>query len=459
MAKLLAGGASLIPLMKLRLAEPAAPGRPGRVPRARPRRGARRPVAASGPSSARPTSPPREVATALPILADASAVIADPLVRNVGTVGGNVAHGDPANDHPAVMLALDAPPRAARPGRRARGRRRPTSIVDLFADRARARRGADRDPRPGPVAGHRHGLREVRAPGRATSRSPPRRPSSTRRRTAGSTAAHRVHEPRPPTPVRAPSSEAALSAHEPTGRARRRCRRPAATTGSSPGTTCGAARDYQAVGWLARGRRARPCAAGRPAGHGDRRPGQRGGMSEHDDHRPSTARSARGQRRGRACCSSTSCARRFGLTGTHIGCDTTSCGACTVVARRPGGEVVHAVRGPGRRPRRSRRSRASPTATDAPPAPAGLPGGARAPVRLLHAGHDHGRVPFLEAEPDPTEAEIRTAISGNLCRCTGYADIVRSIQWAAASMRGEDPPTREADGQPTWTPGAGPLGH
>src|SRR6185436_13004767 len=43
-----------------------------------------------------------------PILADTAAVIADPLVRNLATVGGNLAHGDPANDHPATMLALGA---------------------------------------------------------------------------------------------------------------------------------------------------------------------------------------------------------------------------------------------------------------------------------------------------------------------------------------------------------------
>src|SRR3990172_8681316 len=49
-----------------------------------------------------------EWATGLPAIGDACAVIADPLVRNAGTIGGNLAHGDPANDHPAVMLALDA---------------------------------------------------------------------------------------------------------------------------------------------------------------------------------------------------------------------------------------------------------------------------------------------------------------------------------------------------------------
>lgn len=106
-AKVLAGGASLIPLMKLRLAEPAHLVDIGGIPdldgidasNGSIELGAlvREADLAGSPAAHR-----------LPILADAAAVIADPLVRNVGTVGGNVAHGDPANDHPAVMLALDA---------------------------------------------------------------------------------------------------------------------------------------------------------------------------------------------------------------------------------------------------------------------------------------------------------------------------------------------------------------
>jgi carbon-monoxide dehydrogenase small subunit len=67
-------------------------------------------------------------------------------------------------------------------------------------------------------------------------------------------------------------------------------------------------------------------------------------------------------------------------------------------------------------------------------------------------------LPFLEAESDPDEDAIRAAISGNLCRCTGYADIVRSIQWAARAMRGEVVPA-EDDEDPTWKPSSGPLGH
>ncbi len=51
---------------------------------------------------------PRSSGRSYPILADTATVIADPLVRNLATVGGNLAHGDPANDHPATMLALGA---------------------------------------------------------------------------------------------------------------------------------------------------------------------------------------------------------------------------------------------------------------------------------------------------------------------------------------------------------------
>lgn len=107
-AKLLAGGCSLIPLMKLRLAEPRVIIDLNRVPDAA--------YVRNGSDSLRIGALTREadveasplVARTWPILVDTSSVIADPLVRNMGTIGGNVAHADPANDHPATMLALDA---------------------------------------------------------------------------------------------------------------------------------------------------------------------------------------------------------------------------------------------------------------------------------------------------------------------------------------------------------------
>jgi carbon-monoxide dehydrogenase medium subunit len=107
-AKVLAGGCSLIPLMKLRLAEPRLIIDLNRVPDAA--------YVKSGEGVLQIGALTREadvessplVAGLWPILVDTSSVIADPLVRNMGTLGGNVAHADPANDHPATMLALDA---------------------------------------------------------------------------------------------------------------------------------------------------------------------------------------------------------------------------------------------------------------------------------------------------------------------------------------------------------------
>ena len=107
-ASVLAGGQSLIPLMKLQLALPAYVVDINRI--------AGLSGIADDDCCLRIGSLTREsdldssevVQTKYPILHDTTSVIADPLVRNMATVGGNLAHGDPANDHPATMLALGA---------------------------------------------------------------------------------------------------------------------------------------------------------------------------------------------------------------------------------------------------------------------------------------------------------------------------------------------------------------
>ena len=107
-AKVLSGGQSLLPLMKLRLGQPGHLVDIGRIPGLEGieekdgflRIGGRTREAALERSEV--------VRARYPLLADAVAVIADPLVRNLATVGGNLAHGDPANDHPAVMLVYGA---------------------------------------------------------------------------------------------------------------------------------------------------------------------------------------------------------------------------------------------------------------------------------------------------------------------------------------------------------------
>ncbi|MDR5683161.1 MAG: (2Fe-2S)-binding protein [Armatimonadota bacterium] len=122
------------------------------------------------------------------------------------------------------------------------------------------------------------------------------------------------------------------------------------------------------------------------------------------------------------------------LTGTHIGCDTTSCGACTVLldglpvksctffAVQADGRSITTVEG---------------LARDGELHPIqqgfkeehGLQCGFCTPGMMLTAKA------LLEENPDPTEEQIRWAISGNLCRCTGYQNIVKAIQWAARRLR------------------------
>ena len=107
-AKILSGGQSLIPLMKLRLANPThlvdINGLPG-LSGIREGDGFLRIGALTRESELEESE---LVRTRYPLLHDTSKVIADPVVRNLATVGGNLAHGDPANDHPATMLALGA---------------------------------------------------------------------------------------------------------------------------------------------------------------------------------------------------------------------------------------------------------------------------------------------------------------------------------------------------------------
>jgi carbon-monoxide dehydrogenase medium subunit len=107
-AKVLAGGQSLIPLMKLRLASPRHLVDLNRISGlgAIAEQGGTLVIGALVREAELEAS--ELVRHRLPILADACRVIADPLVRNLATVGGNLAHGDPANDHPAAMLALGA---------------------------------------------------------------------------------------------------------------------------------------------------------------------------------------------------------------------------------------------------------------------------------------------------------------------------------------------------------------
>jgi carbon-monoxide dehydrogenase small subunit len=125
---------------------------------------------------------------------------------------------------------------------------------------------------------------------------------------------------------------------------------------------------------------------------------------------------------------------RLRLTGTHIGCDTTHCGACTVLldGRPVKSCTIFAVQVNGREVRTveglEQDGKLHPV-QQAFSDEHGLQCGYCTPGMLMtsHA--------FLQRTPDPSEADIRWAISGNLCRCTGYVNIVKAIQRAAATLR------------------------
>ena len=120
----------------------------------------------------------------------------------------------------------------------------------------------------------------------------------------------------------------------------------------------------------------------------------------------------------------------LGLTGTHVGCDTSQCGACTVLidGRPVKSCTMFAVQADGRGI-----TTVEGLATDGVLTPLqeafwnehGLQCGFCTPGFLMTA------TALLNSNPNPTEAEIRKGLEGNLCRCTGYANIVRSVQVAS----------------------------
>ena len=121
------------------------------------------------------------------------------------------------------------------------------------------------------------------------------------------------------------------------------------------------------------------------------------------------------------------------LTGTHIGCDTTHCGACTVLmdGRPVKSCTVFAVQANGRQLMTVEGLEQDGTLhplQESFMSQHGLQCGYCTPGMLM-TGYA-----FLKANPRPTEDEIRAAISGNLCRCTGYVNIVKAVQHAAATL-------------------------
>src|SRR5438094_624145 len=321
--KVLAGGQSLIPLMKFRLAQPAllidinrVAGLSAIKENGDLRIGA---LVRENDLEANPI-----VRQRYPILVETAAVIADPLVRNLATIGGNLAHADPANDHPATMLAVRASVVAQGP----KGERM-IPIDELFVDTFTTSLAPDeiltqiRIPKPAPRSGGTYLKLE---------------------RKVGDFAIAGV---------------AVMIVLDASGK----------VASAGIGLT-----------------NAGPTAI------------------------------------------------RAGRAGTHIGCDTTNCGAGTVLlnGRRVKSCTVFAVQADGMSV-----ATVGGLEKDGKLDPVqegfheehGLQCGFCTPGMMITAAA------LLAANPDPSELQIRQAISGNLCRCTGYVNIVKSILYAARKTR------------------------
>jgi carbon-monoxide dehydrogenase small subunit len=130
------------------------------------------------------------------------------------------------------------------------------------------------------------------------------------------------------------------------------------------------------------------------------------------------------------------------LTGTHVGCETGYCGACTVLidGKSVKSCTMFAIQADG-----AEITTIEGVAGDGELHPVqegfwqrhGLQCGYCTPGMIMSS------IALLRENANPTDEEIRHGIEGNLCRCTGYHNIVRSVEYAAARMRGEEPPPPE----------------
>jgi aerobic carbon-monoxide dehydrogenase small subunit len=130
--------------------------------------------------------------------------------------------------------------------------------------------------------------------------------------------------------------------------------------------------------------------------------------------------------------------RGVGLTGTHMGCDTTNCGACTVLvdgkpvksctmlAVQVDGREVTTVEGLA-------------SASELHPLQEGFREEHGLQCGFCTPGMMMAAKGLLDRNPSPTEEDVRWALSGNLCRCTGYQNIVKSVLWAAEKQRAQTP--------------------
>ena len=428
-AKLLAGGQSLIPIMKLRLASPRVVVDLNRVPDLSGIREEADAVVIGAMTRHREFETSPTVREHYPLLSDAAGLLADPLVRNRGTIGGSLAHADPASDWGTTLLAL-----GAELGIRGAKGARTVAIDAFFRDPFTTALASDellthiRLAKPAPHSGSAFTKLKRKTGDFATVSA------AVALAVDGGSKFHHVRVALGgvgPTPLRAHHVERALDGmpgrldlRDPSRSARARGR----PTDRGP----------SGIGRLQEGYGRSLHPPGPHAGAGAR-PREEGRMIATSAARPAEHVSVRVKVNSRTY-ERTVPARLLlvdflrddlRLTGTHVGCDTTHCGACTVLVDGAGvksctmfaaqvdGSDILTVEGLDANGELS-------ALQDAFRRAHGLQCGFCTPGVLM-AAHE-----LLSRNPHPTEKEICAGISGNLCRCTGYQNIVKAVADAAA---------------------------
>ena len=426
-ARPLAGGHSLIPMMKLRLATPEhlvdLHGIAGL-------KGVRRDgstIVIGAMTTQHELLASEVIAKSLPILHETALVIADPQVRYRGTIGGNVANGDPGNDMPALMMTLGASYTLEGPAARARSRRRdfyqgayftalePGEILTAISI-------------PAPAAGHGYAYEKLKRKvgDYATAAAAVVLTMSGGKVATCAIGLTNLSE----TPLLADGCGERRDRHWP--------RRSDAEKGGGRGRE-----DHVAGGgW------ARPCRipqtrrrhhgdAGAETRRGTCRLREEGTMAKTHVTMKVNGAEVEGLVEPRTLLVHF-IRENLQLTGTHIGCETTHCGACTIdidgmsvksctmFAVQAQGSEITTIEGV---------ANADGTLSALQEGfrmMHGLQCGFCTPGMILRAQR------LLQENPAPSEEEIRMGISGNICRCTGYQNIVKAIQYAAAKINGTE---------------------
>jgi aerobic-type carbon monoxide dehydrogenase small subunit (CoxS/CutS family) len=412
-ARPLAGGHSLVPMMKLRLATPEHLVDLHGIDELKGIRREAGRIVIGAMTTQHELLASDEIAKSLPILHETALLIADPQVRYMGTIGGNVANGDPGNDMPALMLTLGASYRLEGPsgGRDIAASEfyqgayftalEPGEILTFISI-------------PAPAAGRR--LRHRGGGGRADDGGRQGRQLRDRSYQPARNAAARGrrredrdrHQPRCGD---AEKSRGCRGGHHVAGRGRPRagripqaCRRHHGDAGADP--------------------RRQP--------HQLRKESK---MAKTHVTMKVNGAEVEGLVEPRTLLVHF-IRENLLLTGTHIGCETTHCGACTVdldgmsvksctlFAVQAQGSEITTIEGV------ANADGSLSALQEGFRMMHGLQCGFCTPGMILRAQR------LLQENPSPTEAEIRMGISGNICRCTGYQNIVRAIQYAADKING-----------------------